>query len=149
MKTAQRCNGIFAIQNDAGHDAPAYYQTESQAATDMLNIPKGVRAAFEAGPGQPTDNMVVQYFNGRGTIPFSAARRAIFREMWRPYQVQATSVADFLERYYKPDRYHGRGEEYAVVLLASHEADFACDGFDIISHYDSTTGQYVAYFGDK
>ena len=30
--------------------------------------------------------------------------------------VKAKSVKDYLERYYKRDRYTGRGKEYAAVL---------------------------------
>lgn len=62
-------------------------------------------------------------------------------------RVEAASVADFLDRYYRPDRYRGRGEEYAAGLLASHQQDFAKHGYDLISRHDSVTGQAVAYFG--
>lgn len=62
-------------------------------------------------------------------------------------RAEAASVADFLDRYYKPDRYRGRGEEYAAGLLASHQQDFAKHGYDLISRHDSVTGQAVAYFG--
>lgn len=68
--------------------------------------------------------------------------------MFEEYRVEADSVAEFLERYYRPDRYHGRGEEYAAVLLASHEKDYRTKGFDIISHHDSATGRVVAIFAD-
>jgi len=67
--------------------------------------------------------------------------------MFEQYEVYALSVSDFLDRYYKPDRYKGRGEEYAKCLLASHEANYERDGYDIISHHDSVTGNVVAYFG--
>lgn len=55
-------------------------------------------------------------------------------------EVQANSVADFLARYYKAERYTLRGEAYAAVMLASHEADFENDGYDDISRFDSVTG---------
>lgn len=45
------------------------------------------------------------------------------------YHVEANSVADFLARYYKPERYTGRGEDYAACLLASHEEHLAEEGF--------------------
>ncbi|NIV30484.1 MAG: hypothetical protein GWN58_13600, partial [Anaerolineae bacterium] len=32
-------------------------------------------------------------------------------------------------------------------LIASHQRDFDREGYDIISHHDSATGQVVAYFG--
>ncbi len=64
-------------------------------------------------------------------------------------QVPAASVADFLNRYYKPERYHGRGAEYAAILLAAYEEDFAREGYVIISHHDNVTGKIVAYFGPE
>ncbi len=69
--------------------------------------------------------------------------------MFEADKVPATSVADFLDRYYKPDRYHGRGADYAATLLASYEADFARDGYVIISHHDNVTGKIVAFFGSE
>ena len=68
-------------------------------------------------------------------------------ELFGNREVSAQSVGDFLDRYYKPDRYTGRGEEYASHLLASYESDFTSRGFVIISHHDSVTGEVVAYFG--
>jgi hypothetical protein len=61
-------------------------------------------------------------------------------------RVQAASVADFLDRYYKHDRYRGRGADYAAAVLASHQRDFERDGYDIISRHESVTGEVVAYF---
>ena len=68
---------------------------------------------------------------------------------WRKYQVQATSIEDFMLRYYKPDRYHGRGADYAAVLLQSHRECLRRDGVDIISHHDSVTGEVVAYYEES
>ncbi|GAG68438.1 unnamed protein product [marine sediment metagenome] len=62
-------------------------------------------------------------------------------------RVQAKSVVQFLDKYYKNRRFRGRGEEYASVLIASHTARFAEYGFTIISRHDSKTGEVVAYFG--
>lgn len=76
--------------------------------------------------------------------------RRILADLFRQYTVtDVATVAEFLRRYYKPDRYTGRGAEYAAVLLASHQADFDRDGFDIISHHDSVTGQVVAFYGGQ
>ncbi|MDX9863227.1 MAG: hypothetical protein RBT34_00325 [Anaerolineaceae bacterium] len=69
------------------------------------------------------------------------------KKSYRDHAVPADSVADFLARYYKTDRYHGRGKEYAAILLASYEKDFAKDGFCFISRHDSKTGQVVSFFG--
>jgi hypothetical protein len=148
MKVVKRSNGVFAIQNKIGSDAPAYYQTEAEANEDMNQMPSEIRTAFEEGSTLGDDDLVVAYFSDRGTIPYWDARKIIEREAWRPYQVQAASVDDFLARYYKPERYGGRGEEYATILRESHQADFERDGFDIISRHDSVTGQMVAYLGD-
>lgn len=57
------------------------------------------------------------------------------------------TVAEFLAKYYKRDRYTGRGAEYAACLLASHTKSFEVDGYDIISHHDSNTGEVVAFYG--
>jgi hypothetical protein len=69
------------------------------------------------------------------------------RCIYEQYRVEATSVEDFLDRYYKPERFRGRGEEYAVALIASHTADFERDGYDVISRHDSVTRRTVAFFG--
>lgn len=44
-----------------------------------------------------------------------------------------------------PDRYHGRGTEYAAALLESYTEDVERDGWVIISHHDSVTGRIVYY----
>lgn len=67
--------------------------------------------------------------------------------MFEECRVKAESVEDFLERYYRYDRYRGRGEDYAAVVLASHKEDFAKQGYTIISRFESVTGNVVAYFG--
>jgi hypothetical protein len=59
------------------------------------------------------------------------------------------TVAEFLARYYKPERYTGRGEEYAAGLLASYQANYDRDGFTFISRHDSKTGEIVALFLDR
>lgn len=61
-------------------------------------------------------------------------------------RVDAESVADFLTRYYKPDRYTGRGADYAACLLASKEEEVTTKGFALISHHDSITGNPVSYY---
>ena len=63
----------------------------------------------------------------------------------RGYGVRAASVEDFLNRYYKPDRFHGRGADYAAALIASHIKDYQDYGYDFISHHDSVTGEIVAW----
>ncbi len=67
--------------------------------------------------------------------------------MFENNKVKADSVKDFLEKYYRPERYHGRGEDYATAILVNHERNFRERGYDIISRHESITGQVVAYFG--
>ena len=61
--------------------------------------------------------------------------------------IDVNTVAEFLHRYYRPDRYTGRGEEYATILLKHHEDDFKKFGVDWISKYDSLTGNVVSFYG--
>jgi len=56
------------------------------------------------------------------------------------------TVGQFLEKYYRRDRYRGRGEEYAAGLLKSHQAHFEKYGYDLISRHDSNQGVGV-WFG--
>jgi exopolyphosphatase/pppGpp-phosphohydrolase len=55
------------------------------------------------------------------------------------------NVEEFMEKYYKHERYRGAGAEYAEILLQSHQKDFEKDGYDLISHYDSVTGEMVLF----
>lgn len=68
------------------------------------------------------------------------------KEAFREHAKEANSVADFLNKYYRGDRYIGRGKEYADVLLAHYEQDFKNDGFVWISKHDSTTGQIASFY---
>lgn len=66
---------------------------------------------------------------------------------FRQYQVNdVETVEAFLNRYYRPDRYTGRGDDYAASLLASYRHEFVERGFVFISHHDSVTGRTVAFF---
>ncbi len=69
------------------------------------------------------------------------------KELFKSSEVEADSVEDFLNRYYKPTRYTGRGKAYAKGLLKSHQQAFEKYGYDIISRHDSMRGEVVAYFG--
>lgn len=69
-------------------------------------------------------------------------------ELFRSCRVtDVKTVAEFLDRYYRKDRYTGRGTEYAAVLLESHEADFDKFGVDWISQHDSNTSEVVSFYG--
>lgn len=66
---------------------------------------------------------------------------------FRKYEVtDVHSIAEFLEKYYKPTRYHKRGSDYAAAILASHQRDLDKYGYDFISHHDSVTGEIVSFF---
>ena len=69
-------------------------------------------------------------------------------ELFAKYKVAADSVEDFLQRYYKNDRYIGRGADYAKALLSSYKNDFETIGCCWISHHDSATGAIVSYYGN-
>lgn len=64
---------------------------------------------------------------------------------FKEYEVDADGIVDFLDRYYKPERFRGRGKEYATCLIESHQGDLDKHGYDIISHHDSITGKVVCY----
>ena len=57
------------------------------------------------------------------------------------------TVTEFLDRYYRHDKYKGRGDEYATILLKHHEEDFKKFGVDWISKHDSLTGSVVSFYG--
>jgi len=61
--------------------------------------------------------------------------------------IGCASVGEFLDTYYRRDRYRGRGEEYAIGLLASAQKSFEQRGHTLISRHDSTLGQAVWYYG--
>ena len=63
------------------------------------------------------------------------------------YAVDAESVTDFLARYYRRERYAGRGADYAACLLRSYEGDFEELGICWISHHDNVTGDVVSFLG--
>lgn len=63
------------------------------------------------------------------------------------HEVEAESVQDFCKRYYKPDRYTERGEEYVQAVLASQQKDLEQFGYTLISHHDSRTGEAVVWRG--
>ena len=69
------------------------------------------------------------------------------KRAFHKYMVPADSVSDFLDHYYKTDRYTGRGSEYATSLLKSYEKEYETRGYCFISHHDSKTGEIVAYYG--
>lgn len=61
--------------------------------------------------------------------------------------IGCTDIADFLDTYYRHDRYKGRGEEYAAAVLSSAQKSVEQHGHTLISRHDSTLGQAVWYYG--
>jgi oligoribonuclease (3'-5' exoribonuclease) len=67
--------------------------------------------------------------------------------LFRAYAVTDVSTPEeFCHKYYKPDRFTGRGEEYAAVCLESHRRDYEEQGFTIMSRHESRTGEIVALY---
>lgn len=69
----------------------------------------------------------------------------------RNLEVKAKSLDDFLDKYYKHDRYKGRngnvwGENYSELVKQSSREDIDRLGYCIISKHDSKTGEIVAYY---
>ena len=68
-------------------------------------------------------------------------------ESWKKDAVtDVNTVEEFLRRYYKPDRYTGRGAEYAACVLKSHTEHLQRHGYDLISRHESVTGQVVTFY---
>jgi hypothetical protein len=67
-------------------------------------------------------------------------------DRFKKYAVESHSIYQFMRDYYKPERYTGRGRDYAAYLLAAHHARVMEDGFTFISSHDSQTGETVAYY---
>ena len=74
--------------------------------------------------------------------------RDLGNDMKEQYEVYADSVEDLLNRYYKADRYTGRGEVYAKLLLEGYQNDLRDHGHCFISLHDSVTGKPVTYYGN-
>ena len=76
--------------------------------------------------------------------------------MTTPYEVfedrkvtDVKTVEEFLDRYYRKDRYTDRGEEHAAVVLASHKTMFELWGMDWIARHESVTGEVVAFYSGE
>ena len=71
------------------------------------------------------------------------------RAKGRRYAEGVNTIEEFLYKYYRPDRYFGRGENYAKALLKSHKDDFEKYGHDIISRHESLTGYAIWFCGNN
>ena len=55
------------------------------------------------------------------------------------------SIEEFLDKYYKHERYRGRGKEYADALLSGSKEHVGQYGYDLISRHDNVSGRTVTY----
>ena len=69
------------------------------------------------------------------------------KALFRKYEVQASTVEDFLQRFTKRDRHEGRGPDYVAARIASHKEELKKYGYTFITHHSSVTGETVAYYG--
>ena len=56
--------------------------------------------------------------------------------------VSAENVSEFLDRWTRKERRHGD------VQVATYQEELDTYGYTFIVHHNSTTGNYVYYFGD-
>lgn len=59
------------------------------------------------------------------------------------------SVEEFCHKYYKPERFTGRGEDYVKVVLKSNRDDLRKLGYACISEHCNITGKFIAYVEQK
>ena len=55
------------------------------------------------------------------------------------------TVREFVEKFQKHERLHGRGDDYAECVIASSEDQFRLHGYTIISRHESITGEPIWY----
>jgi len=67
-------------------------------------------------------------------------------EKFKKYEVEATDLASFCERYHKASAWHNRPADYREADYNGHLNDLAKYGYTIIPHHDSTTGEVVSYY---
>lgn len=68
-------------------------------------------------------------------------------EHFKKFQMpDCEDLKQFLQKYYKYERYKGRGDEYAYYLFMSHRDYLLDHGFDFISKHDSITGRIAAFY---
>jgi hypothetical protein len=52
---------------------------------------------------------------------------------------------EFLEKYYKPERFTGRDKETEIALRSSYKEELEKEGYTYISHFDSVRGKVVVF----
>ena len=69
-----------------------------------------------------------------------------YKEIWKDNLINdVNNLEEFNLKYRKHERYLGRGEEYANVVLQSSKETYALYGIDWIDSHASITGKVVAY----
>ena len=69
------------------------------------------------------------------------------KEHFKKYKVEDCELLEeFMDKYYKHERYKGRGKEYAYNLFMSHRDYLLKYEFDFISKHDSITGRVVSFY---
>lgn len=67
--------------------------------------------------------------------------------MFRKYAIEdCDTLEEFMDKYYKHERYKGRGEIYAHSLFMSNRIHLLETGYVIISHHDSVNGRIVSFY---
>ncbi len=55
------------------------------------------------------------------------------------------TIEEFAHKYYKPDRFTGRGVDYVDCCLKSHRKSIEELGYTCLSHHDKVTGRFIAF----
>lgn len=67
----------------------------------------------------------------------------------REIAVEADSIADFLERYYRKRRYRRHGDEDGAKLRTAYQKEFEKFGYVLTSRHDNITGEMIAWLGPE
>lgn len=72
------------------------------------------------------------------------------KNLFRKYAVQdVKNVAEFCNKYYKPERFQQQGEQYMKAVLDTCREEVKNQGYTIISKHDSITGKVVSFYPDE
>ena len=72
-----------------------------------------------------------------------------FYEKFKKYEVKAESVEDFCYKYHRRSAFHDRGDDYMQYDINDHKKELKKEGYTFIPPSSSTTGDIVAYYGNK
>lgn len=91
------------------------------------------------------ENIIKEAENNKSKVKYSNNGYNTFKK----YEVKANDITDFCNKYYKYDRYTGRGKEYIECCIKHHTEQLDKYGYTILSSHDNVTGDTVAYYGNK